>query len=104
MALGRLALACAGVAAWFVLWALIERRVAGTPALRSRDLRWLAGEALALTLLAALWFTSLGAGAAWLVFLLVGVLREWPIRTPARVLRIGRVVVASGLLAWILPA
>ena len=103
MAFGRLALAWATVAAWLLFWAFAERRLAGAPALRTRDLRWLAGEALVLTLLAALWFASLGAGAAWLVFLLVGALMEWPVRTRTRALRIGRVVVAGGLLAWLLP-
>jgi hypothetical protein len=60
------------------------------------------GEALLLTLLGGLWFGSLGAGEWWLVFGLVGALREWPVSTPIglSLLRVFRTVVAGGLLAW----
>ena len=62
-------------------------------------------KALLLTLLGALWFGSLGAGRWWLVFGLVGALREWPTapataRPVAALLRVTRTVVAGGLLAW----
>lgn len=45
---------------------------------RMGSLRILAVEAGLLALLAALWFASLGSGAGWLVFLLVGLLLEVP--------------------------
>jgi hypothetical protein len=53
-------------------------------------------------LLGALWFGSLGAGGWWLVFGLVGALREWPGSTSIGVslLRVVRTLVAGGLLAW----
>lgn len=102
MALGRITLAWAAVAAWLVVWAVVERRLAGSAVLRARDLRALAGEALLLALFAALWFGSLGAGSAWLVFVLLGALMEWPVRTPAGGARVVRVVAAGGLLAWVL--
>ena len=69
--------------------------------------------ALLLTMLGALWFGSLGAGGWWLVFGLVGALREWPGWGGARhgepadpiglglsALRVLRTVVAGGILAW----
>ena len=64
-----------------------------------------------------LWFGSLGPGAWWLVFGLVGALREWPGPTGRRpgeqadpiglglsALRVARTVVAGGILAWRLGA
>jgi len=80
---------------------------------RLRRARVHLGEALLLTLLGALWFGSLGAGGWWLVFGLVGALREWPVsrgRRPAErpdpisigvsLLHVLRTVVAGALLAW----
>ncbi len=72
------------------------------------------GEAVVLTLLATLWFGSVGSGAWWLVFLLLGVLvsgaerglRSALLRSAkAPELRgflvgVARYVVAGGLLAW----
>jgi len=105
MALGRVLLACAAVAVWLVGWQSAERRRAGGPVLPpARELGELAGEALLVTLFGALWFGSLGAGAWWLVFLLVGALREWPIRSPREAARIFRLVGAGGLLAWVVPS
>jgi hypothetical protein len=107
VALGRIALAWAVVAAWLVAWRLVERRV-GAPPVRSRrrerwsETWWSAGEALLLVLLGALWYGSLGAGMGWLVFLLVGALMEWPVRTRLGLVRMARVVVAGVALAWIL--
>lgn len=102
MPIGRIALAWAAVAAWLVVWAAVECRLARSAVLRMRDVRSLAGEALLLTLFAALWFGSLGAGSAWLVFALLGTLMEWPVRAPADAARVARVVAAGGLSAWVL--
>ena len=65
---------------WLLVWEAIARKAAhrGTgPWLREPLWHW-AGESLLLVLLGALWFASLGRGAWWLVFALVGALREWP--------------------------
>jgi hypothetical protein len=114
MALSRLALAWLAVAAWLLVWELLLGRL-GPPRGngRLRRARGFLVEALLLTMLGALWFGSLGAGAWWMVFGLVGVLREWP-GAPGRraseetdpigiglsVLRVLRTVVAGGILAW----
>ncbi len=104
MALGRIALAWAAVAAWLLVWMVGERRLARSSARPRRHdgWWWVVGEALLLTLFGALWLGSLGAGAAWLVFLLVGALVEWPVRTLAGAARVGRVVVAGALLSRVL--
>ena len=102
MAFGSIALAWGVVAAWLVVWDIAERRLTGARGSRAMQLWWPAGEALPLTLLAALWFGSLGAGGWGLVFLLLGVLREWPPRTALGVARVARVVVAGGILARVL--
>lgn len=70
-------------------------------------------EAALLTLIASLWFDSLGSGQWWLLFLLIGVLVGLPLwersGTPAIPRRaritgiisyVARYVVAGGLLAW----
>jgi hypothetical protein len=103
MAFGRIAVAGMVVAAWLVVWAVAERRVTGAAALRPNEAWLLGGEALLLTLFAVLWFGSLGAGAWWLVFLLLGALMEWPVHSAAGAARIARVVGAGGLLALTLP-
>lgn len=103
------------VAAWFLLVEAAARplgRGGSGPWLRA-PLWHYAGEALLLTLLGALWFASLGTGMWWLVFALVGAVAAWPpveggrrgrtrrARELAhRALRVGRVVVAGGVLAW----
>jgi hypothetical protein len=102
LAFGRIALAWVAVAAWLVVWAVAERRLTGSAGPRMRDLPPLAGEALLLALFAALWFGSLGAGEAWLVFLLLGALMEWPVRSLRGAAWVVRVVVAGGLLARVL--
>jgi hypothetical protein len=104
MALGRLVLAWAAVAVWLVVWSAAERRRAGNTLLARRDAAWLGGEALLLALFGALWFGSLGAGGWWLIFLLLGALMEWPVRSMLSVARIARVVAAGGVLAWTLPS
>jgi hypothetical protein len=116
MALSRLLLGWVLVALWLLGWDLIS----APGAWEHRKTLLPAGEALLLTLFGALWFGSLGSGAWWLVFLLVGALREWPgLPEPAtrargrasprrgivlRLLRIPRVLVAGGILAWRLGA
>ena len=103
------------VAAWFLLWEAIGRQVGrgGAGPLIRAPLWHYAGEAVLLSLLGALWFASLGAGGWWLVFGLVGGLAAWPQaeggrrsrrratrELAGRGLRVGRMVVAGGLLAW----
>jgi hypothetical protein len=117
MALSRLLLGWILVTLWLLGWDLIAAR---GPAWDRRAALLPAGEALLLTLFGALWFGSLGSGGWWLVFALVGALREWPgqpdpsarargraASRPAialRLLRILRTVVAGGILAWRLGA
>jgi hypothetical protein len=114
MALSRLLVAWALVAAWLLVWELVVSRLgAARGEGKLRRARVFAVEALLLTLLGGLWFSSLGAGAWWLVFGLVGALREWPGsggRRPSEpvdpmavglsVLRVVRTLVAGGILAW----
>jgi hypothetical protein len=104
VAFGRILLAWAVVGAWLAIWALAERRVTGAGSPSAAELAPLAGESLLLALFAALWFGSLGSGGWWLVFLLLGGLMAWPVRSLAGAARIARVVAAGGLLAWTLQA
>jgi hypothetical protein len=104
VAFGRVLLAWVVVGAWLAVWAFGERRLTGVPAPSAADLAPLAGEALLLALFGVLWFGSLGSGAWWLVFLLLGGLMAWPVRSLAKAARVARVVVAGGLLAWMLRA
>jgi hypothetical protein len=104
VAFGRILLAWVMVAGWLAVWAFGERRLTGAGAPSAAELAPLSGEALLLALFAALWFGSLGPGAWWLVFLLLGGLMAWPVRSLAGAARIARVVVAGGLLAWTLGA
>ena len=104
MAFGRLMLAWIVVAAWLVAWWLGERPLGagsrGRKPSRPTQAWQLAGEALLLTLFGALWFGSLGAGAWWLPFMLLGALMEWPLGSVGDAARVGRIVAAGGLLAW----
>lgn len=78
MSLVRLAVAAAAVAAWFLAWALGQRRIAGDPGpLRIREELV---EAVLLTAFAALWFGSLGHGGWWVLFAVLGLLVEGPVR------------------------
>lgn len=123
MTLGRLVLAWAVVVAWFavatVATAIVVARsmplqpVEDPVGTRNRVLRWRLIEAGLLTLIASLWFDSLGSGEWWLLFLLIGALvafpawfRPRPAEVPWRVLvansvaDLVRYVIAGGLLAW----
>lgn len=103
MSLGRIGVAWLAVTAWLLAWDWIQRRAGGVRQIAGREGLGIAGEALVTTLFGALWFASLGAGAWWLVFLLVGALREWPPVSRRGAIRILRVIGAGGLLAWVLP-
>lgn len=110
MTLARLALAWAAVAALFAGFGwLAGARRRGSAAV-------LAAESLFLTLLASLWFASLGSGGWLLVFLLVGILASgtwrWleaaerllpllPLLRPTLVTT-ARYILAGGLLALLL--
>jgi hypothetical protein len=114
MALSRLLVAWAVVAGWLLLWELVASRiVAARGDGRLRRARVFLVEALLLTMFGGLWFGSLGSGAWWLVFGLVGALREWPgsrgrrpverpdpIALGFSLLRVIRTLVAGALLAW----
>jgi hypothetical protein len=82
MQLVRLALGWMATWLLFLLWEAIEGRVAGgTREPGRRVLRRAPGayfiEALLFTLIAGLWFASLGHGGWWLLFGLIGLLVEW---------------------------
>ena len=114
----RLALAWALVSVWFAAWHAGLTRMAPAADLRPipaesplKPPPWIFSESLLLTLLAALWFASLGHGGWFLLFLLLGLLVEGPMRRRHGAvagdrpwLRLGldltRLVVAGGLLAW----
>jgi hypothetical protein len=104
VSLGRIAVAWVAVSVWLLAWRWAEGQAGEGAPIPAREAVELAGEGLLIALFGALWFASLGAGAWWLVFLLVGALREWPPRGRRAVLRILRVIGAGGLLAWVLPA
>lgn len=117
MTLGRLLLAWLVVAAWFYaatwLAAVLEAaatRPAGAPAIARWLLAWRPVEAALLTLLASLWFDSLGSGGWWLLFGLVGLLATSPalfaasraprVTAAVMVAELARYLVGGGLLAW----
>jgi hypothetical protein len=105
------------VVTWFVAWEAVTARLD-----RSRNeggwlrapVRIYVVEALLLTLLATLWFASIGSGGWPLVFAFIGLLMEWPgpvrhglraedgswrafVRVASGVVR---VVGAAALVAW----
>jgi hypothetical protein len=106
--LGRLLVAWIAVAAWFEVATFatthVVNRLAIPPAasVYTRPLV----EALLLTLIASLWFDSLGSGGWWLLFLLIGALVTSPKVFAARpgladmVFDLARYVIAGALLAW----
>ncbi len=107
MTLGRLVLAWLPVAVWLVAtghgleaWLPVEAvapRAATAAAL---------AESVVLTLLASLWFDSLGHGGWWLIFLLLGLLQALPGLVLRRhgvrrlVAAVARYVLAGAILAW----
>ena len=78
MTLGHLLIAAAAVAAWFIGWGwMVARTGLGTARGRPADD---AIESAFLTMFAALWFASLGHGGWWVLFGVVAVLIEGPVR------------------------
>lgn len=74
-----------------------------SPAPGRATLAWTSVEALVLTMIASLWFDSLGHGGWWLLFGLFGLLAtSLPGRPPfiALALSILRYVAAGAILAW----
>ena len=109
MTLTRLVLAWLLVAAEFVVVCGLGSRGGRV---RAWHAAWRSLEAAVTTLFASLWFDSLGSGAWWLVFLLVGLLVGFSARLPdgglgmpRETLLLGlrdvaRYVVAGAILAW----
>ena len=111
MTLGRLVLAWLAVAAWTTVALFVEKTANTATPIDTSLLKWRLVEALVLTLLAALWFASLGSGGWWLLFLLFGVLAIGPrwlgaFAQPRTFVwlcaDLARYVVAGAILAWML--
>jgi hypothetical protein len=106
MTLGRLLLAWVPVAIWFAAAGWAAHRVTGvtvSPAPTAGTLAASAFEALVVTLFASLWFDSLGHGAWWLLFGLVGLLASALSTRPAfaaMVFSVMRYCGAGAILAW----
>jgi hypothetical protein len=123
--LTRFVLAWVPVAAWFEIATAGSVLLVGPPSRPpGRDgvwaglprplLKWRLVEAALLTMLASLWFDSLGTGEWWLVFLLVGALAATPVwlafrptdERRGRASLVGasadlaRYVLAGAILAW----
>jgi hypothetical protein len=106
MTLGRLLLAWVPVALWFSAVGWVGHRVVGgaaSPPPTTATLVAIAFESLAVTLFASLWFDTLGHGAWWVLFGLVGLLASALPTRPAFlaiVLTVLRYVGAGALLSW----
>jgi hypothetical protein len=120
--LGRLVLAWLPVAVLFALappvgyrWDLVAEGRAVVWSFNRWEIGWRLAEAGVVTLLASLWFDSLGAGGWWLLFLLLGTLVAFPRRLVMwqhveanrrrhllihASLDVARYLIAGGLLAW----
>lgn len=113
MTLLRLAGGVFGVILWFALWAVVTRKMSG----ESRPLRFRVEvvEAILIAMFAALWFASLGHGGWWVLFTVLGLLIEGPIRLrhrPEEITRVSawrpillgtlRLVGAGGILSLLL--
>jgi hypothetical protein len=114
MALSRVMAGWIVVTLWLLACEAAGRRLSRRGGPWVRGSVWLyAGQALLLTLLAALWFGSLGSGEWWLLFGVLGALMESGrehrlsrVRPRWRGAlgwagRVGRIVAAGGLVAWI---
>lgn len=111
MTLTRLVLAWLPVALEFTIVGALFQGARGDTATEpvaarvERELPWRSVEAAAVTLLASLWFDSLGHGGWWLLFLLLGVLvaladapsRDLPLNATRHALRY---LAAGAILAW----
>lgn len=83
MSFGRIALAWVGVSLWLVVVDMVTKRWATgeLDAIRARGpLGLTLLDAALITLFGALWFASLGSGAWWLVFGLLGLVVDLPLR------------------------
>ena len=112
MTLGRLLVAWLPTALWFLAarWAAARLTAGDFPPPGATPLRagaWTLAEAGVVTLIASLWFDSLGSGGWWLLFLLVGVLATFRHSTlPHRAdllpaaLDVVRYMGAGAILAW----
>lgn len=104
MTLPRLILAWLPVAVWFLFVGWVAPRIrlstgSPTPSWAFATV----AESLAATLVAALWFDSLGHGGWWLLFALLGLLAAALPSRPGLVsvlVTVVRYVGAGGLLAW----
>jgi len=113
MTLGRLVLAWLPVAVWFTATAAATARWTGSDphppfiALCTAAVGRSSAEAALLTLLASLWFDSLGSGAWWLPVGLVGALvalARAPRSAALFLSDFGRYLGAGALLVWRLKA
>jgi hypothetical protein len=106
MTLGRLLFAWVPVAIWFAAAGWAAHRVTGvtvSPAPAAGALAAVAFEALIVTLFASLWFDSLGHGAWYVLFGLVGLLASALPTRPAFAavaFSVMRYVGAGAILAW----
>ena|SRR5262245_46499471 len=106
MTLWRLVFAWLPVAAWFAIAGWAAHRLIGiavSPAPGRATFAWTAAEALVATLIASLWFDSLGHGGWWVLFGLLGLLATGFVARPlflVIVLTIARYVVAGAILSW----
>lgn len=109
MTLWRLGGAALLVALWFAAWGAGARKL--RPAAPAAPLPLLALEALGFTLLATLWFASLGHGGWYILFPTLGLFVEGPVRRrhapdapwlPGTLLGALRLTVAGGILAFLL--